>query len=412
MEAASEPLSVSLTTFPDIKGAVDALVSQLRTCVADTFTNVLDGAISYATRHGDALLSEEDAKLSVLNFIRQMRDADRLRKFVDPAESDRADLSAEWRDPDDDRNCNCYGGYDEYDSANSYDSDNVGSDEDMDCDVDSDEASCSSDELDAAGVDDTFYIYDPEGFDDPAEPAHKHGTLTAVMAEASRAATAASDAANAAVVAAMAAMDALNAAKPSVAVKYTAVCNATNVAAKLACTVATALATYAADAARAADDVATAVESASTDADTDLLILLDTPAAWLPLLGDATITALLAAEIAVDADKHTTFYKELIETLKPTMKGYAAAIKGHGVKSKLSEVRNLSSILEVWECACCVGACFVVLLLLLLVLHNQEENPGAGFNPVITIDSVVVLMPLLNFVYWHAALAARGDGRR
>jgi hypothetical protein len=165
-------------------------------------------------------------------------------KFVDPVESDRADLSAEWRDPDDDGRCkHCYGGYDEYDSANCYDSDNVGSVEDVDCDIDSDEASCSSDELDAAGVDDTFYIYDPEGFDDLAEPAHEHGTLTAVMAEASRAATAASDAANAAVVATKAAMDALNAAKPSVAVNYTAVCNANNVAAKHACTVATAVAT-------------------------------------------------------------------------------------------------------------------------------------------------------------------------
>jgi hypothetical protein len=232
MEAASEPLSVPLTTFSDIKGADDALVSQLRTCVADTFTNVLDGAISYATRHGGALLTEEDAKLSVLNLIRQMKDADRLKKFVDPVESDRADFSAEWRDPDDDGNCkHCCGGYDEYDSANCYDSDNVGSDEDVDCNVDSDEASCSSDELDAAGVDDIFYIYDPEGFDDLAEPAHEHGTLTAVMAEASRAATAASDAANAAVDAAKAAMDALNVAEPSVVVKYTAVCNATNVAA-------------------------------------------------------------------------------------------------------------------------------------------------------------------------------------
>jgi hypothetical protein len=31
---------------------------------------------------------------------------------------------------------------------------------------------------------------------------------------------------------------------------------------------------------------------------------------------------------------------------------------------------------------------------------------------MVTIDSVVVLMPLLSFVFWHATLAARGDGRR
>lgn len=85
---------------------------------------------------------------------------------------------------------------------------------------------------------------------------------------------------------------------------------------------------------------------------------LDTPSEWVPLLSSPEVTAALWEELVAQHDWHSWFFRDLLEQIKPRL--------------------------------------------------QAREN----FDPQLTVDSAVVLMPLLGFVFWQAVLASRGDARR
>jgi hypothetical protein len=107
----------------------------------------------------------------------------------------------------------------------------------------------------------------------------------------------------------------------------------------------------------------------------DQIRALDTPPQWIPVLSSASTAAVLWDEILAQADWHTWFFRDLIEQVRSSMQGAAMSATAY-------------------------------------VTPGVSLEPHFGFDRMVTIDSVVVLMPLLNFVFWNAVLAVRGNARR
>jgi hypothetical protein len=318
-----EVISIPLSILPEAQRVDDAFQSQLRTCVVDSFLEVLNAAIIYSSVHGNQLLTEEDVRLGVLHYIRQSRDFPHLQGFVDPIEERGADKSSEWLPPTAAR------------AGDGWKESEDSSEEMLTGSVDFSETESESDyEVD------TYYVNVRTGTIDTAEDQSSAAITAAIEAIASTAEVAASSAQSAAIVA-NAAASACITAKPAVAARYMAVSSAVNCVARRAQAVAATLVKYSIEVAKAAEEVAMAVTGAECDAGTDLLILLETPAEWLDLLGCPSVTELLHNEIDADRDRHTAFYVGLIEFLKPHMTIYFERVKSHPDTTSLTEVAAL-----------------------------------------------------------------------
>jgi hypothetical protein len=318
-----EVLSIPLSILPDVQRVDDAFQSQLRTCVVDSFLEVLNAAIIYSSVHGDQLLTEEDVRLGVLHYMRQSRYFPYLQGFVDPIEERGADKSSEWLPPTAVR---AGDGWKESDDSSK--EMETGS-------VDFSEAESESDyEVD------TYYVNERTGTIDAAED-HDSAAISAAIEAIASTAEAAASSAISAVIVARAAATACKTAKPAVTARYAAVSEAVNRVALRAQAVAAALAKYSTEVAKAAKEVAAAVTAAECEADADLLILLETPAEWLDLLCCPSVTEIIHNEIDADRDRHTAFYVDLIEFLKPHMTIYFERVKSHPDTTSLREVAAL-----------------------------------------------------------------------
>jgi hypothetical protein len=187
---------------------------------------------------------------------------------------------------------------------------------------------------------DTYYVNVRTGTIDAAEDQNS-ATIVAAMEAIASTAEAAASSSQSAVIVARAAATACKTAKPAVTARYAAVSDAVNRVALRAQAVAATLANYSIEVAKAAEEVATAVTAAECEADADLLILLETPAAWLDLLGCPSVTELLHNAIDADRERHTAFYVDLIEFLKPHMTIYFERVKSHPDTTSLREVAAL-----------------------------------------------------------------------